>query len=285
MNDIQDIYKMLDWDSTEEVRAEGFRLAREIRDLSLLIMPPAPVWEECAEVLCEKTDAELEPHLYSFLEWLYDLNWPGASRILDRLKMIPGKKLKGPFIECINYIYDSNNDEYLIWLDYLSELLDNKQLEAELPKEIKEKLTEKLQEYYKTCDKHYVFWRENRYLLEKLQSLPREDNMIINYANRELIDDIYLHDGYFVGFCYDYTRKRLYLEVRQNINVAYHGQIIDKFFILKFHKILYFNVKGCEFWGSSEDISCDVRALMKRPIARYFDLLDFIHCMDVLCVQ
>lgn len=96
MLDINQIYKMLDWRNPNEIQLEGIRMAREINDLSLLIQPPASpsVWEWCAKILYEKTDAELEPYLDGLLGWLQDLNWPGALIILDRLKIFSGKKLK-----------------------------------------------------------------------------------------------------------------------------------------------------------------------------------------------
>ena len=88
MNDIQSVYKMLNWENSAEIQSKGLRLAKEIEDLSLLILPPAPpsVWECCAQVLYEKTDDVLEPYLDSLLEWLQDLNWPGAFCILNRLQ-------------------------------------------------------------------------------------------------------------------------------------------------------------------------------------------------------
>ena len=152
MNDIQNIYKMLNWENNNEIQAEGFSLAKEIEDLSLLILPPAApsVWECCAQVLSEKTDTVLEPYLDSILEWLQDLNWPGALIILDRLKVFSGKKLKKPFIDRFTYARNLNNEEGLMWLDYLSELLDNEELKAELPKPI----IEMLQKHYK----NWGFW-------------------------------------------------------------------------------------------------------------------------------
>ena len=86
----------------------------------------------------------------SLLKWLQDLNWPGALLILDRLKIFSGKKLSIPFINCFISAVNLNDIEGLMWLDYLSELLDNKQLRAELPEEI----INKLQEHYK----NWGFW-------------------------------------------------------------------------------------------------------------------------------
>lgn len=138
MPDINKIYKMLSWKNSLAVQLEGIRLAREIYDLSLLIQPPADpsVWEQCAKVLCEKTDVELEPYLDELLEWLQDLNWPGALTIVERLKIFSGEKLKQPLENAIIKSNKMYSDEGLMWRDYLSELLDNSELVSALPKEI-----------------------------------------------------------------------------------------------------------------------------------------------------
>jgi hypothetical protein len=44
------------------------------------------VWDNCANIICEKSDKELEPYLMQLLEWIQDLNWPGAMRIFNRLE-------------------------------------------------------------------------------------------------------------------------------------------------------------------------------------------------------
>ncbi len=135
---MKNIYEMLNWKNSCEIRAEGIRLAKGIKDLSLLIMPPAEpsVWEACAKILFEKSDEELEPYLFSLLEWFQDLNWPGATTILNRLKTFSGEKLMSPFILSLKRAAELDNDEGLIWIDYLSELLNNDDLKVRLPKEI-----------------------------------------------------------------------------------------------------------------------------------------------------
>jgi hypothetical protein len=139
---MKDIYKMLNWKNSSHIRDEGICLAKEIKDLSLLIMPPdePSVWEACAKILFEKSDEELEPYLLSLLEWFQDLNWAGAITILNRLKAFSGEKLMSPFILSLKRAAELDNDEGLIWIDYLSELLDNDDLKARLPKEIIQKL-------------------------------------------------------------------------------------------------------------------------------------------------
>lgn len=138
MPDINKIYEMLNWRNSPAVQLEGIRLVREINDLSLLIQPPADpsVWEHCAKVLCEKSDAELEPYLDGLLEWLQDLNWPGAMTIVERLKTFSGEKLKKPLESAIIKSNKMSDNEGLMWQDYLSELLDNSVLVSNLSEEM-----------------------------------------------------------------------------------------------------------------------------------------------------
>lgn len=149
MERMNQIYQMLDYKNSIDIQERGKQLARKITDLSLLITPPASpsVWEQCAIILSEKTDDELVPYLTSILQWLYDLNWPGALTILNRLKNFSGKQLKKSFIDSVVRAINSHDEEGMMWLDYLSELLDNKELKEELPEEILNML-----------EKHYNNW-------------------------------------------------------------------------------------------------------------------------------
>lgn len=88
---IIDILDMLDWNKSDEIQAEGRYLAKNIKKITCFIQPLTPrhnknVWDNCAIIISEKNDAELEPYLNELLEWLQDLNWPGAPCILKRLQ-------------------------------------------------------------------------------------------------------------------------------------------------------------------------------------------------------
>lgn len=143
---IDDIYKMLNWEASSEEQEKGRILARSIEDLSLLIQPSAPVsvWEECAYILSTKTDEVLEPYLKSMLAWLKDLNWPGALTIFDRLLCFSGEKLIGPFLDSYICAVDLKENG-LRWLYSLSELLGNIGLRERLPKEVLQDLQEQRQ--------------------------------------------------------------------------------------------------------------------------------------------
>ena len=151
MKSISKIMKMINWNSPEQVQQLGVKYACEIADIRPFIQPDnygsKAVWDNCAIILSGQSDSDLKPYLDELLEWLQDLNWPGALKILDRLKVFSGEKLKKPFIDRYTYAKNLNNEEGLMWLDNLSELLDNKELKELLPKPIAEELK-----------KHYQNW-------------------------------------------------------------------------------------------------------------------------------
>lgn len=138
MENINRIYEMLHWQNDIQVQIQGMKLARNLKDISVLVQPVADIsiWDSCAKILHEKSDDVLEPYLPELIGWTQDLNWPGALTILNQLKKFCGKKLKSPFIEIVRNAITLNNEEGLMFLDNLSELLDNDSLQKELPSNI-----------------------------------------------------------------------------------------------------------------------------------------------------
>ena len=90
MVNIDYIMDLLDWNNSAEDQILGIQLAREVKCISAFLQPDAPygkrVWDNCAKILSERTDEELSYHLISLMEWLQDMNWPGAFCIFDRLQ-------------------------------------------------------------------------------------------------------------------------------------------------------------------------------------------------------
>ena len=151
MTDIEKIYDMLDWKQPEKIQKEGRKLAREIKDLSLLYDPEGATpsaWIECWKILLEKSDDDILPYTADFLKYISDLNRMGAEIVFDRLKSFSGKKLKPLFIKAVNSAIDRKNVTGIIWLGWLSGLLDNKELKAELPEDVINLL-----EYCRECEK------------------------------------------------------------------------------------------------------------------------------------
>ena len=118
MVDITEIMDMLDWNMSPEIQLEGISLARNIETIIPFIQPLTPkhnknVWGNCAVIISERSDEEIKPHLPEVLEWLQDMNWPGAFCILDRLKNYSDKNsILSAISICIQKAKDCNDE---IW--------------------------------------------------------------------------------------------------------------------------------------------------------------------------
>lgn len=120
MVDITEIMDMLDWHMPAEIQTEGISLARNIGTITPFIQPLTPkhnknVWENCAVIISERSDEEIKPHLPEVLEWLQDMNWPGAFCII--LKNYSDKNSILSAISVCVQKAKSCNDE--IWEDNL----------------------------------------------------------------------------------------------------------------------------------------------------------------------
>lgn len=136
VKNIEEILELLSWSNSAEDQERGRDMAQNIEDISELIQPDVggkSAWDNCAKVLCKKTDEQLEPYLCELLEWIQDINWPGAMLILGRLKHFSGIKLKEPVENAVKKA-KGMQENGLMWIDYLSELLDNESLEKCLSK-------------------------------------------------------------------------------------------------------------------------------------------------------
>lgn len=104
-------------------------------------------WENCAKVICEKTDEELDKYTCEMLEWLQDINWPGAFLIMERLeKMDPQFLVHAVSYQVKQAILLKDNE----WLGWMSYLIKNKK--------IYDALSEK-KEYQKILKRYYEeYW-------------------------------------------------------------------------------------------------------------------------------
>lgn len=76
-------------------------------------------WENCANILICLDDDNLIDLLPGLLEWLQDLNWPGAKIILERLKKMPIEKINIALREAKKEAIQTNDQE---WMENLEEL-------------------------------------------------------------------------------------------------------------------------------------------------------------------
>ena len=108
---IDAMFGFLDWNKSREEQKQGLAWARQIENLSILIQPieSKSLWHNCAVVIIEKNDHQLEPYLMQLFEWLKDLNWPGADLIYERRLTIPVSMLKTPFDICLKQAVKIND--------------------------------------------------------------------------------------------------------------------------------------------------------------------------------
>ena len=143
MCNIDEIMNMLDWNNNAETQQKGIELAKDIKSINVFILPMHPgcsknVWDNCAIILADKSDEVLNPYLIRLLEWIKDINWPGALIILDRLKRFSETSMLYFAVKvCVKKAVATNDR---IWLGSMSELLDNDKLKNELPKDVLEVL-------------------------------------------------------------------------------------------------------------------------------------------------
>lgn len=128
MYNIDDIMDMLDWNQSKEEQEKGLKLAKNIKSINVFVQPLDPkhnknVWENCAKVLSERSDEELKPYIISLLEWLQDMNWPGAFTIFERLKNYKDKKNFDWSYHVVMNKAEKLDDE--IWKENLIELSES----------------------------------------------------------------------------------------------------------------------------------------------------------------
>lgn len=78
-------------------------------------------WEPFAEQVCSLSDEEIIPFIPDMLEWLQDMNWPGAVLYAKRLRTLP-KEVVYPVVERTISQAKKENDE--IWMENLQDWLD-----------------------------------------------------------------------------------------------------------------------------------------------------------------
>ena len=131
---IDEIYNLFMWDDQlsnkeNEVKAQkGIDAAAQIKNLfpfmQPIIVPPEKskmVWESCAKVVAMRSDEELQPFIFQLLEWIQDLNWPGALIIYNRLSQIPYNTIEFAYKHSRRKAEQTNDS---CWLAVLNDLYE-----------------------------------------------------------------------------------------------------------------------------------------------------------------
>ena len=129
MFSVDQIMYLLNWERSEEEQMQGMQYAQQFHCIKTFFRPQGKnagkaVWENCAKVISERSDDELEPYLEDMFFWIQDLNWPGANIILDRLKQFQDVKYLVTIIQDYSRALNKAGDSS--WLYGISELLDDK---------------------------------------------------------------------------------------------------------------------------------------------------------------
>lgn len=136
---IDELFDMLSWNSEEDTQRRGIELARQIKCYSVFLQPYGikhgkDVWENCAKILSEYPDEILQYCSLDMLEWLEDMNWPGAETVLNRLIKFTNTSLLSTFI--VHCVKEALVCDQQGWLGNMSALLENENLQTSLPRDI-----------------------------------------------------------------------------------------------------------------------------------------------------
>ena len=123
--EITEIMKMLDWNNSAEEQKKGLTMAKKVKILNVFLQTfdkvfNKNIWENCAKVICSKSDEELTPYFGKMIEWTQDLNWPGAEVILERIKKIKNKELIKVTLD--KYIITAKALKDMDWTNILNDI-------------------------------------------------------------------------------------------------------------------------------------------------------------------
>lgn len=98
MVNIDYIMDLLDWNNSMEKQEQGIEMAKDVKCINVFLQPGSRyygknVWDNCAKILSARSNEELSPYMIELMEWLQDMNWPGAFFIFNRLKEMKNEQL------------------------------------------------------------------------------------------------------------------------------------------------------------------------------------------------
>ena len=124
--EINSLISNLKWDYSTEVQQEAIEKLIQIDEkyISLLIQPiDKNHWENAALVLKKIGYPRNKIAIPGLLEWLKDLNWPGAWTVLETLQSIDIEVLLPHIKNAINEATEENDE---MWLMAIKELVINR---------------------------------------------------------------------------------------------------------------------------------------------------------------
>lgn len=123
MENIEKLIDDLDWNKPIETQENAIKNLKNIseKDLRKLIQPKSKnCWENAAKVINIIGYPKIKTIIPELLEWLKDLNWPGAVIIVDTLRNIEMGEIN-EFIKEALIKAEIENDE--IWKSGIEEVI------------------------------------------------------------------------------------------------------------------------------------------------------------------
>lgn len=128
----------LSWNKSEEEQRRAMDRIRKFPgfeyDYLIRFGTEKDCWDNCAKLICELPDERLKSLIPRLLEWLQDMNWPGAYTVFNRLMALPSSMLKRPF-EITVLRADLMKDD--LWIESLALFCDKKELMCEINAEVR----------------------------------------------------------------------------------------------------------------------------------------------------
>lgn len=116
MEETSSLIKKLSWHTREEEKEEAIHKLQYIKDeaLHLLVQPISKdYWDGAAETVIRLGYPRVKSILPGLLEWIQDLNWPGAREIADFLLEIGDPMI--PYVKDVLNQY-SDDQEWVYWI-------------------------------------------------------------------------------------------------------------------------------------------------------------------------
>lgn len=125
-SELDQLLDNLSWNRPIEVQNRAIEEILKFKplDYTLLIMPKAKsCWENAAKILRKSDLPHTREIVMGLLEWLQDLNWPGAQIVIEILESI-NKITLIPFIEeTLKKAALDGDYVWIYWIKYLTERL------------------------------------------------------------------------------------------------------------------------------------------------------------------
>lgn len=120
LDDVSSLIEKLSWDTPVEEKEDAIQKLYCIKeeDLHLLLQPISKsYWDEAAEVVISLGYPRVNSILPGLLEWIQDINWPGASRIADFLR-----EIRDPLIPYIKNVINHHRQD-TEWIGWIFEMI------------------------------------------------------------------------------------------------------------------------------------------------------------------